>query len=69
MLTIQTTILKERKYVIINFLIIIQEYMRINEDGYEEQDQIEIPSLSNVVLVGGPRTESEWILVLSLIHI
>ena len=40
-----------------------ENIMRINEDGYEEQDQIEIPSLSNVVLVGGPRTESEWILV------
>lgn len=35
----------------------------IDENGYEEPQQTEIPSLSNVVLAGGPRTESEWLLI------
>lgn len=35
----------------------------VDENGYEEPEQAEIPSLSNVVLAGGPRTESEWVLV------
>ena len=37
--------------------------VRIDEERFEETEQTEIPSLSNVVLAGGPRTESEWILV------
>ena len=32
-------------------------------DSNETVEQPEIPSLSNVVLAGGPRTESEWILI------
>ena len=35
----------------------------VNVDRSEENEYTEIPSLSNVVLTGGPRTESEWMLV------
>lgn len=35
----------------------------IGEEDFEEMGQPEIPTLSNVVLAGGPRTESEWILI------
>ena len=38
----------------------------INVNRSEESEYTEIPSLSNVVLAGGPRTESEWILVYAL---
>ncbi len=35
----------------------------IGEEDFGEMGQPEIPTLSNVVLAGGPRTESEWILI------
>lgn len=35
----------------------------INVDDCEENGQPDIPTLSNVVLAGGPRTEYEWVLV------
>lgn len=35
----------------------------INVTRNEESEYAQIPSISNVVLAGGPRTESEWILV------
>ena len=35
----------------------------VDRDNSEEIELEEVPSLSNVVLAGGPRTESEWMLI------
>lgn len=40
-----------------------ENYINVNESNCEEPGTEEIPTLTNVVLIGGPRTESEWILI------
>ena len=40
-----------------------ENHINVDESNCEEIATKEIPTLTNVVLIGGPRTESEWILV------